>query len=45
VRTGPVPIVLERDQNVPALGALLDEVARIRAVAERCAAEATPATR
>jgi uncharacterized protein (UPF0276 family) len=30
-RTGPVPIVLERDQNVPELAALLDEMARIRA--------------
>ena len=36
-RTGPVPIVLERDQNVPPLGVLLDEVARIRALADRCA--------
>ena len=37
-RTGPVPIVLERDQNVPPLDTLLEEVARIRAIAERCAA-------
>jgi uncharacterized protein (UPF0276 family) len=29
-RTGDVPVVLERDQNVPELGALLEEVARIR---------------
>jgi hypothetical protein len=36
-RTGPVPVVLERDQNVPPLDTLLDEVARIRAVAEKCA--------
>jgi hypothetical protein len=36
-RTGPVPVLLERDQNVPALDALLDEVARIRAVAQRAA--------
>ncbi len=34
-RTGPVPIVLERDENVPSLDTLLDEVARIRAIAER----------
>jgi uncharacterized protein (UPF0276 family) len=34
-RTGPVPIVLERDQNVPALDALFAELATIRAVAER----------
>jgi uncharacterized protein (UPF0276 family) len=32
-RTGPLPIVLERDQNIPSLDALLAEVARIRAVA------------
>jgi uncharacterized protein (UPF0276 family) len=37
-RTGPVPIVLERDQNVPPLDTLLEEVARIRVIAERCAA-------
>jgi uncharacterized protein (UPF0276 family) len=36
-RTGPVPIVLERDQNVPPLDTLLDEVARIRVIADRCA--------
>lgn len=30
-RTGPVPIVLERDQNVPSLDVLLAELARIRA--------------
>jgi uncharacterized protein len=32
--TGPVPVVLERDQNVPSLDALLDELARIRAIWE-----------
>jgi uncharacterized protein (UPF0276 family) len=32
-RTGPVPVVLERDQNIPALDDLLAEIARIRAVA------------
>ena len=31
-RTGPVPIVLERDQNVPPLDALLEELERIRSV-------------
>ncbi len=36
-RTGPVPIVLERDQNIPALDTLLEEVARIRTLAENCA--------
>jgi uncharacterized protein (UPF0276 family) len=39
-QTGPVPIVLERDQNIPALSVLLDEVARIRAVADRSTARA-----
>ncbi len=34
-RTGPVPVLLERDQNVPSLDALLDEVARIRRIWER----------
>ncbi len=29
-RTGPVPIVLERDQNIPSLDTLLDELNRIR---------------
>jgi uncharacterized protein len=33
-RTGPVPIVLERDQNVPTLDVLLAELAQIRAVSE-----------
>jgi uncharacterized protein (UPF0276 family) len=32
-RTGDVPIVLERDQNVPALEGLLREMARVRAAA------------
>jgi uncharacterized protein (UPF0276 family) len=29
-RTGPVPVLLERDQNVPPLDGLLDELERIR---------------
>ncbi len=33
-RTGPVPVVLERDQNVPVLDALIDELARIRHIWE-----------
>jgi uncharacterized protein (UPF0276 family) len=33
-RTGPVPIVLERDQSIPPLEALFAEVGRIRAVVE-----------
>lgn len=32
-RTGPVPILLERDQNIPALDVLLAEMAAIRATA------------
>jgi uncharacterized protein len=31
-RTGPVPIVLERDRNVPPLAELIDELTRIRAI-------------
>ncbi|MBK6691720.1 MAG: DUF692 domain-containing protein [Myxococcales bacterium] len=31
-RVGPVPVVLERDENVPPLAALLAEVERLRAV-------------
>jgi hypothetical protein len=31
-RTGDVPIVLERDQNIPSLDALVAEIGRIRAV-------------
>jgi hypothetical protein len=34
-RTGPVPVLLERDQNIPSLEALVEEVSRIRAIAER----------
>jgi hypothetical protein len=32
VRTGPVPVLLERDQNVPSLDELLAEVARIHKI-------------
>ena len=32
-RTGPVPVLLERDQNIPDLDALLAEIAHIRAIA------------
>jgi uncharacterized protein len=32
VRTGPVPVVLERDQDIPPLPVLLAEVAKIKAV-------------
>jgi uncharacterized protein (UPF0276 family) len=34
-RTGPVPVLLERDQAIPSLDGLLGEVARVRAVYER----------
>jgi uncharacterized protein (UPF0276 family) len=34
-RTGPVPVLLERDQNVPNLDSLLVEVGRIRAIWDR----------
>jgi uncharacterized protein (UPF0276 family) len=32
--TGPIPVVLERDQNVPDLDTLLSELARVRRVVE-----------
>lgn len=34
-RTGPKPVLLERDNDVPELGELLEEVATLRAVYER----------
>jgi hypothetical protein len=34
-RTGPVPVVLERDQDIPTLDALLAEVAKIERVMEK----------
>jgi uncharacterized protein len=34
-KTGPVPVVLERDQSIPELRVLLDEVARLTIVYER----------
>jgi uncharacterized protein (UPF0276 family) len=37
-RTGPVPVVLERDQAIPTLGGLLDEVVKIRTVYDRAIA-------
>jgi uncharacterized protein (UPF0276 family) len=39
-RTGPVPVVLERDQNIPGLDALLEEAGRIRATASAALAGA-----
>lgn len=37
-RTGPVPVLLERDNDVPELSTLLAEVERLRAVYERATA-------
>lgn len=34
-RTGPVPVLLERDNDVPPLAVLLEEVARVRSVYSR----------
>ncbi len=34
-RTGAVPVVVERDQSIPPFDALMNEVARVRAVYER----------
>jgi uncharacterized protein (UPF0276 family) len=42
-RIGPVPVVLERDQAIPPLDALLREVAKIRAVYDRAMAERSAA--
>ena len=36
-RTGSVPVVLERDQNVPSLDALLYELGRVRAICSSAA--------
>jgi uncharacterized protein (UPF0276 family) len=37
-RTGPVPVLLERDQNIPDLESLLEELGRVRRVCELSAA-------
>jgi uncharacterized protein (UPF0276 family) len=37
-RTGPVPVLLERDQNIPSLEALLAELGRVRRIWELSAA-------
>ena len=39
-RTGPVPVLLERDQAIPPLDELLREVAKIKALWERATAKA-----
>lgn len=40
-RTGPRPVLLERDNNVPSLNDLLDEVRRLTAIYDRATASAT----
>ena len=42
-RTGPVPVVLERDQNIPTLDALLLELGRVRRVVEQAEGASAPA--
>jgi uncharacterized protein (UPF0276 family) len=44
-RTGPVPVLLERDQNVPGLDVLLEEASRIRSIVDRAATRAAPPER
>lgn len=39
-KTGPVPVLLERDQSIPELGQLLAEVAKIEVIWERATARA-----
>ena len=41
-RTGDVPIVLERDQNIPPFAVLMDEVRRIRVIREKTVIAKTP---
>ncbi len=38
-RTGPLPVLLERDNDVPPLGVLLEEVRAVRGVVERALGE------
>jgi uncharacterized protein (UPF0276 family) len=40
-RTGPVPVLLERDQSIPPLTALLAEVAKLEAICARATVQAT----
>lgn len=44
-RTGPVPVLLERDNWIPPLDALLEEVRRVAEVYERATAGTSPAAR
>jgi uncharacterized protein (UPF0276 family) len=41
-RTGPVPVLLERDKNVPPLAELLAEVAAVRAIWSRAVRRSAP---
>jgi len=43
-KTGPVPVLLERDQAIPSLDLLLSEVARIDAIWQRATARSPRAT-
>jgi uncharacterized protein len=43
--TGPVPVLLERDKNMPPLAELLAEVAKVRALWERAALRKSARTR
>lgn len=45
LRTGPVPVLLERDNRVPPLEELLGELARVRAVYERALGARAPEER
>jgi len=39
-RTGPVPVLLERDQNIPPLATLLEEVKALKQIWTRATAQA-----
>jgi uncharacterized protein (UPF0276 family) len=41
-RTGPLPVLLERDTNIPSLEALLEEVAALQSSYDEALARATP---
>lgn len=41
-RTGPVPVVLERDHAIPALSVLIEELGRVRAAYDRGLAKGRP---
>lgn len=41
-RTGPVPVLLERDHHIPDLDELLAEIRKLRSIYERCAVSRRP---